>query len=245
MFGHRGVRNIRPENTLAALEEAARAGADGVEVDARLCASGEVVVLHDPTLARVTGGADARPVHALRWTELARVDVGDGERPPRLADVLAFCRERHLRLNVEVKHDVPSRKDLAAAVGRLLRTWDRAHPVLLSSFDPRTLLELRRAVPERPRAQIVHRSRYHDVALRFARAGLAEGVNLERTIASPERARALAARGLFVGVWTVNDVREARDLAELGADAIITDDPAAILRELEQPQRDSTISPGA
>jgi glycerophosphoryl diester phosphodiesterase len=131
-----------------------------------------------------------------------------------------------------VKHDAPSRSDLARAVGRLLRTWDPAHPVLLSSFDPRTLLELGRAVPERPRAQIVHRSRYHDVALRLALPAMLGGVNVERTIASPERVRELRARGLSVGVWTVNHAGEARDLAALGVDAIITDDPASVLDAL-------------
>ncbi|RYE94070.1 MAG: glycerophosphodiester phosphodiesterase, partial [Myxococcales bacterium] len=46
IYGHRGVRGARPENTLAAFEHAAAEGADGVELDVRVCGSGELVVFH-------------------------------------------------------------------------------------------------------------------------------------------------------------------------------------------------------
>ena len=50
VLGHRGARHAAPENTLKAFDMAAAEGADGVELDVRLCQSGEVIVLHDPTL---------------------------------------------------------------------------------------------------------------------------------------------------------------------------------------------------
>jgi glycerophosphoryl diester phosphodiesterase len=40
IFGHRGVRGEAPENTMAAFELAAASGADGVELDVRVCRSG-------------------------------------------------------------------------------------------------------------------------------------------------------------------------------------------------------------
>ena len=48
ILGHRGVRGEAPENTMAAFALAAQSGANGVELDVRLCRSGEVVVCHDP-----------------------------------------------------------------------------------------------------------------------------------------------------------------------------------------------------
>jgi glycerophosphoryl diester phosphodiesterase len=150
VIGHRGVgpagggggaggggvegaegRAAPPENTLAAFEEAARQGADAIELDARLCASGEVVVLHDADLRRPTRGADPRAVGAVPWGELRRVDVG-GERVPLLADALALARARRLAVNVEVKRDVPDRVAMVRAMARLLRGWDPAHAVLVS-----------------------------------------------------------------------------------------------------------------
>src|SRR6476646_7095285 len=110
VFGHRGVRGAAPENTMAAFELAAASGADGVELDVRLCRTGELVVCHDPTLARFTGGQDVRPIADLDLRELARTDVGGGAPVPALAEVLDFARGRKLRVNVEMKRDVPSRR---------------------------------------------------------------------------------------------------------------------------------------
>src|SRR5512136_3035558 len=74
VLGHRGASAEAPENTVAAFRLAIQQGADGVELDAWRCASGEVVVAHDEDLVRV-GGSPLRipdaPLHALR-----SVDVG-------------------------------------------------------------------------------------------------------------------------------------------------------------------------
>src|SRR3954468_10133753 len=93
VLGHRGARHAAPENTLAAFELARREGADGVELDVRLDASGEVIVLHDPTLTRVTQGKETRHAEDISSPELARLDVGAGERVPLLADVLDWAHQ--------------------------------------------------------------------------------------------------------------------------------------------------------
>ncbi|MGK3992523.1 glycerophosphodiester phosphodiesterase [Sorangium sp. So ce1024] len=229
VLGHRGVRGegAPPENTLAAFEEAAAQGADGLELDVRVCGSGELVALHDPDLERVTRGADARHAAALRWDELRQVDLG-GDRVPLLSEVLAFARGRRLAVNVEMKRDVPDRAAVVRATARLLRAWDPRHAVLVSSFDPFMLASFGVMAPAIPRALLVHRSRYHDAAVRLAPALGAFAAHIERTIASPERIALLKRQGRVVNVWTVNDPREARDLAELGVDGLITDAPRRI-----------------
>ncbi|WP_437643928.1 glycerophosphodiester phosphodiesterase [Sorangium sp. So ce362] len=229
LFGHRGVRGegAPPENTLAAFAEAAAQGADGIELDVRVCGSGELVALHDPDLARVTQGADPRAAAALRWDELRQVDLG-GDRVPLLSEVLAFARGRRLAVNVEMKRDVPDRAAVALATARLLRAWDPRHPVLVSSFDPVMLASFRVMAPAVPRALLVHRSRYHDAAVRLAPALGVLAAHIERTIASPERIALLKRQGRVINVWTVNDPGEARDLAALGVDGLITDAPRRI-----------------
>src|SRR6266536_5012531 len=91
VFGHRGVRGAAPENTMMAFELAADSGAQGVELDVRVCRSGELIVCHDPTLERVTGGRDARSVADLEWSLLSRVDVGSGQTMPLLGEVLGWA----------------------------------------------------------------------------------------------------------------------------------------------------------
>ena len=80
IVAHRGSRINRPENTLAAFEEAVRVGADGIELDIHLSKDGEVVVIHDETVDRTTDGcgrisqmtvADLRELDAGAWFDVA------------------------------------------------------------------------------------------------------------------------------------------------------------------------------
>ncbi|MBZ0238678.1 MAG: hypothetical protein K8M05_40585, partial [Deltaproteobacteria bacterium] len=86
---------------LAAFALSRAHGADGVELDVLLCASGEVVVFHDDDLRRLAGRPER--VDAVPWSELSRVELlgGGGQRIPRLEEALEACGD--LRVNVEIK----------------------------------------------------------------------------------------------------------------------------------------------
>src|SRR5690349_16506518 len=108
VIGHRGAKALVTENTLASFERARVDGADGVELDVRCTADGVVVVMHDPDLSRMTDKRDRRPVSSLTLEELQSVALGDGgEHAPTLADVLDWADAHAMRVNVELKHDVP------------------------------------------------------------------------------------------------------------------------------------------
>src|SRR5215212_5287639 len=120
IVGHRGVRQPSKgfvENTLRAVEEAKRQGADAVEIDVRACLSGEIVVFHDPDLKRLAG--DSREVASVSWSVLQALDIG-GDRAPLLEDAARLARELGLGLNVEIKHDLPDRRAVVGPVARLL-----------------------------------------------------------------------------------------------------------------------------
>jgi glycerophosphoryl diester phosphodiesterase len=234
VVGHRGGRGDGwpPENTLAAFEQARRQGAHAVELDVRLCKSGEVVVLHDPTLARMTGGRETRAATELSWSELAGIDLANSfERVPRLSDVVRWAEAASCALNVEMKHDVPSRLVLARAVARDLS--DAGTPLLVSSFDPLLLAAFRAHAPRTPSALLTDpKQSYASLFHAAAHPWLITALHVERRQALPSRVERWRRRGLFVGVWTVNDPREASDLAHDGVDVLITDEPARILGAL-------------
>jgi glycerophosphoryl diester phosphodiesterase len=215
VVGHRGGRGEGwpRENTIAAFEQAREQGARAVELDVRMH-GGEVIVLHD------------RP----------RATLGElrSEGVPTLADVLAWAQERNVAVNVEMKHDVPSRVALARAVVRIVR--ESRADVLLSSFDPLLLAMAGALAPSLRRALLVHfrQPLWADALQEAARPRLVPVLHLERTQTD---ARALAryrARGLRIGVWTVNDPREAADLVALGVDTLISDQPGALLASLRR-----------
>jgi glycerophosphoryl diester phosphodiesterase len=210
------------ENTLAAFERAHAEGADAVELDVRTCAGAELVVFHDEGLARTTGGQDARLVARVPLFEMARLGA------PTLSEALEWADAAGMGVNVELKHDVPSRARLARAAAAELRAA-RAD-VIVSSFDPVLLAAMAALAPAVPRALLTNpRQASYEAAMRaLARPGLLAALHLERTQTSPAAVARYRARGLRVGVWTVNDPREAADLVALGVETIITDRPGEI-----------------
>ncbi len=239
VLGHRGARHAAPENTHLAFELSCSEGAAGVELDVRLAASGEVVVLHDPTLARSTQGADAREAERLSWDELRRIDLGHSQHVPLLSDVLDWAAAHDQLVNVEVKSDVRRRRALTRGVVTLLRQHSWApQGVLLSSFDPRFVWRLARELPQIPVAFLFHTQ--SPVAQAAALVGAATfkrlgavAVHPEHTLVTPQRMRAWRSRAALVGVWTVNDEGRALELSALGVDYIVSDRPGALVLALK------------
>lgn len=233
VLGHRGARRRAPENTLAAFELAMEEGADGVELDVRLDGDGDVVVIHDPSLDRVTSGVDARKVEAVGRRDLRSVDLGGGERVPRLSDVLSWALGRGARVNVELKADVTRRTSFVRSVSRLVASQPRAADwVIFSSFDPRLVLAMSLLLPAVPAGWLVERRR--GVPSRIVGQGLVRAAALhpEQSLATRESISPWKTAGLGVNVWTVNDPGAARALAAAGVDTIITDEPGKILGAL-------------
>jgi glycerophosphoryl diester phosphodiesterase len=215
VVGHRGGRGEGwpRENTLAAFEQARAQGARAVELDVRTW-GGDVIVLHDAPRSNPT--------------ELRAQGV------PTLAEVLAWARQHDVAVNVEMKHDVPRRATLARDTTRIVAR--SGADVLLSSFDPLLLSMVAALAPSIPRALLFHgRQRaWADVMQRAVRPPAVQAVHLERVQTDPRTIARHLALGLRVGVWTVNDPREAVDLAGLGVESIITDAPGAVLAALAE-----------
>ena len=56
VWAHRGASGYAPENTIPAFQKAIEMGADGIELDVQLTKDGELVVVYDETLERVSDG---------------------------------------------------------------------------------------------------------------------------------------------------------------------------------------------
>lgn len=139
--GHRGARDLFPENTLAGFALARDLGCHAVELDVHRTRDGRLAVIHDPTLDRTTNGSG--PVADHTFLELSRYDAGEGERIPSLEDVLELLRPTPMTIQVELK--APGTEELAPQVVQRLKMVDR---VRFTSFFHRRLLDVRRVLPE-------------------------------------------------------------------------------------------------
>lgn len=207
LIGHRGCAACGPENTLEAVERALP-HVDAVEIDVRRCASGEVVVVHDAVLDRLTG-VDRR-VSETPWAGLRDLHVLDSDqRIPLLSEVVDAVPPT-TGLNVELKE-----RGLASDV----ETAVEAHPaVWVSAFDAEALAET-----SLPRAFLFADD--WDASIGTAEALDCEAVHphYDLVLDAPERVEAAHERGFAVNVWTP-PVETVPELAEVGVDGVIVDD---------------------
>lgn len=230
ILGHRGASADAPENTLPAFELALAQGADGVELDARLCRSGEVVVFHDDTLDRLTGRpgrVSNEPWATLRTLEVARPGGGAPARIPLLTEVLEAL-PRTAWLNVELKADGPGLALGVRVAGLLLEGGHRDH-VVVSSFQPLCLLALAARAPALRRGYLLDPDRplWLEVGL-LARLAGRDAVHPADAQVTEARVKGWHARGKEVAVWTVDDPARAELLRRWGVDTLITNRPGVL-----------------
>jgi glycerophosphoryl diester phosphodiesterase len=245
-FAHRGASARAPENTLEAFRLAVEAGAGGLELDVRMTRDGEVVVIHDATVDRVTDGSGA--VAGMTLDEVRRFDAGysfspdggrtfpyrgRGVRIPTLAEVYEEFPDAYV--NADIKEAQPEAEEAvlsvikdAAAEGRtLVASTDHA---VLRRFRKVSGGRISTGASRREIAAFYVLSSLHLEAL-VSPAYEALQVPVEHRgikLVTPRFLGAAHSRGVRVDVWTINDAAEMRRLLDLGVDVIMTDRPEVL-----------------
>ena len=227
ILAHRGlaIEGDVIENVLSAFSAAWDAGARYLETDVRATKDGVAVLLHDPSLERVTG----YPVKIsdVTYSQLRRMPV-HGNVIPTLEQVLrAFPAARW---NIDVK-DAAAIEPTAITIQRL----GIEHRVLIASFSDRRGREMRRLLPGVVRSPSRMRLAAA-VGLSYVRAtGLVRWLLREfQAVQVPLKyhgipvltktvIHTLQQVPIEIHVWTINDEAEMRRLMGLGVQGIFTD----------------------
>lgn len=219
---------------MAAFRRCVELGVTTLELDAQVSADGVLVAHHDqaldPSRCRTSGGGapSARLVRDMEWDELSRVECTPGHPLVRVEDVLVLAREasRPVHLSIELKmqdegRGVPVQEFARLLVDLITRTGCRDR-VLVQSFRPEALREVRRLAPDLPTAILVRDSRDYERLLEESGASV---LAPRRDDLRRVHVEALHARGALVIPWVVNDIEEMRRFAEWGVDGLVTDRP--------------------
>ncbi len=214
--GHRGAAALAPENSLAAVEAAAAAGVDAVELDVLGRPDGALVLAHGPEL----------PAHA-----------------PPLDDALALVAGLGLAVQIDVKlpgleagivaalhrHRLFERSFVSSFSPQALAAFAAVAPELPRSF---TYPEDRLGVSERRLLRpllvpglTVLRALLPRRLPRWLQATGASAATLNAGVVSRAAVDVCHELGAAVYVWTVNEPALVRTLLEMGVDGIISDDP--------------------
>jgi glycerophosphoryl diester phosphodiesterase len=236
VIAHRGASKAAPENTLAAYVEAITQGAQIAETDVHLSKDGTVVVLHDKTLDRTTGGEG--PVADVPLAQLRTLDAGSwfskdfsGERIPTLSELLGAVRDRMV-LCIEIKAD-PGRggENIAVAIRDALDASGGRDQAIIFSFYPQQIAAAKSAMPEVPALFLVRPSKgpipYPTGVLTMARSLGADLIGIDHRRTTPEFVAQAHSAGFAVFVYTVDSEAQIQAMVAAGVDGIITNAPAS------------------
>lgn len=230
IYAHRGSSTCAPENTLAAFSMAMEQGADGIELDAKLSADGEVVVIHDQTVNRTTSGKGR--VNQLSLAKLRTLDAGGwkgpafaGEKIPTLREVFDLVGGK-LVIMVELTNYLSPRDGLAKKVLDLVLKFKLQDYVIFTSFLPSNLTAIRSIWTTAPVGILSLRG----LPGLISRSSFSRRVSPEYSLphysdVTPEFVTKRRAEGRRLNAWVVNTPDMMQKMIGYGVEGIITDDP--------------------
>ena len=239
------------EESLPAFTNAAQNLQVVLELDAKLTADGVPVVFHDPTLDRTTNCEG--PVSARTLVELAACpadvlgapgnDLPTAPAPEpvpiaTLAEVLAFAKTDGIGINLEIKNYPTDDEDYDPTPAFANRIMDvvldsgiPASQVIIQSFTPDNLGVAEQRMPDAQFA-LLSLAGTNDLAIDVAAARGWDWVSPQWPVdaAYVERAHESA---LKVVPYTLNQAEDITTAAEVGVDALISDDPLMAMQTLD------------
>ena len=214
IIGHRGNPSTSQENTVAGSIKAFEYGATMVENDVYLMKDGNIVVMHDGTIDRTTNGTGNVVDFTAETIKQYKVDSKSGvaaEPIPLLKDYFDQFAGTGEVIVVELKS---SNTKVCAPLAKLIKEYKMEKQVVIIAFNQNVIKAMRSAMPEASvnfltSGITADESRSLDVAKQIV-----DIVSPLNTAYSPSAAAGtlginlytdLAARGITVWNWTVND----------------------------------------
>jgi glycerophosphoryl diester phosphodiesterase len=248
VYAHRAGAAYAPENTVAAVESAARRGLPWVECDVQRTKDGKLVILHDETLNRTTNVEKLYPklkpwkVGSLTLKQVERLDAGSwfgakfkGTKVPTLRAYLDALNHTGQSVLLELKNPQLYPGLAKQTLGQLRAAgWlDAAHlrsRIVIQSFDADALRTTHRLDPAITLGYLGAPA--PDKLASYGR--FVDQINPEDSdvtypyIEDVHGTRGAHGRRLAINVWTVDDTNTAERLAALGVDGLISNKPVAI-----------------
>ena len=236
VIGHRGGRYEFEENTLAAFKGSYSQGVRAYETDVRLTADGELVVLHDASLKRMSD-VDMNVEKSTR-KQIEGVKTKQGN-PILFVDVLAdyFSTTEVLYVEWEMKSDNYSEEQLKSYCDKVYQTVMSKRPAsalyIFSSFDHRALRTMKERHPD-AECMLITGDPMNEKTI-----ATTKGLGLKRVACGVEgtsRAAVTAAHkeGLIVNLWPGGSVEDFQLALALGADIACTDYPVKVLQFISE-----------
>ncbi len=151
LVAHRGLSSVAPENTISAFRLAGEAGFKYIECDIHLTKDKKWVIMHDPTVDRMTNGTGAIKDKTFDEIRALRINRGSGieryrdEKVPSLEEYLEICMEYEAIPVIEVK--LAGEFDYQSFID-VLKAYGMTDKAIAIDYSVPQLTELRKICPE-------------------------------------------------------------------------------------------------
>lgn len=233
IFAHRGASGYAPENTLEAFALAMEMGADGIELDVQLTKDGEVVVIHDEVIDRVSNGKglvkDYTLVQLRRFSFDNHMEGYENISIPTLKEVLELVKASKMEVNIELKTGIYWYLGLEEKVLEIVKNCEMHKRVIYSSFNHYSVQKIKELDQKAETAYL-----YSDVILNVENYAKGTGVcGLHLAVYHLKMADFMERykeSGCKIRVWTVNDAQDMRLFIQNELEAVITNYPDEALK---------------
>ncbi|MCP4106224.1 MAG: glycerophosphodiester phosphodiesterase [Desulfobacteraceae bacterium] len=246
VIAHRGASGDYPQSTELAFQRAMEMGSDVLELDIHLSNDGYLIINHDSDFSSTVGNSGQ--IEDMTLAQIKQLDAGylftkdDGDTYPYRGTGLEFLTLTEMtdlfpgvRLEVEMK---ANDDDLAEALWEVIQTFHLQGSIVVVSQHTGVINHFRDIADDVYTGATIA----EQVAASFA-YGLGFGwtyrpkydvIQMPYEVISRGFVEFFKDKGVFVHVWTVNDVSDIRRSLDLGVEGVIGDYPDRIYSVLEE-----------
>lgn len=243
IYGHRGAKGVSMENSLQGFQVTAGQGIDHFELDVRLSADNQLVVVHDERLKRLAD-SPARVSKSSAQTLSNTFLRGTSQGIPTLEQVVTACPQvKHWQFEIKTER---TNTKFIRPMAKLISKLGLEDKVTITSKHIGILKAFKRVLPHIPRGYVQEWPIPHGIHV--ARKLKCSMLALNKSLAREKYIKKAQRKGLHVSIWTVNDADDMSRFLKYGADSIISDFPQAAKEVLipqmptQKPELDNVIN---
>ncbi|MBQ8028270.1 MAG: glycerophosphodiester phosphodiesterase [Clostridia bacterium] len=238
VISHRGANRYAPQNTMPAFKKSIELGVDGFETDVHLTKDGQLVICHNYTIDETSDGKGK--VSEMTLSQLEKFDFGSyfspkykGEKIPTVDEFLSFVSTTDIKvLNIEIKSPEEAETEIVKETIRLAKLHGVFDRLLISSFDPKLLVEAKEIDSScktgflySVNRKITYQNKLLSNYVDFAKSISADALHPQYLFVDEKYVETAHEAGIMVNPWTVDSVRAIEKMIRCGVDGIITDFP--------------------
>ena len=238
IIGHRGVKDLAPENTLDSIIEAFRIGLKWIEIDVKISKDNIPFLLHDDDFDRTTNGTGI--ASSYNYSQIKKLDAGKffykkdtGIYPPTLKEVLSLCKKSKRGINIELKPNLGLEKINVEEILKITNLFKEYVPLYFSSFDLDSCIVVKEISSSNSCGILIHNFNHYsfEEILKIIEKFKFFSCGLNIKIINTELVKRLKNMNQLITVFSEKNItnEQALYLWNIGVDSIFSDDPRDIL----------------